>query len=67
MSDDFETAIRFGATSVRVGSAVFGIVNHKQIRSRCCGRSASVSLDIDNTTPVATNREPMLAEGSATK
>jgi PLP dependent protein len=24
MSDDFETAIRFGATNVRVGSAVFG-------------------------------------------
>ena len=24
MSADFETAIRFGATSVRVGSAVFG-------------------------------------------
>jgi hypothetical protein len=24
MSGDFETAIRFGATSVRVGSAVFG-------------------------------------------
>ena len=27
MSDDFETAIRFGATSVRVGSAVFGARN----------------------------------------
>jgi uncharacterized pyridoxal phosphate-containing UPF0001 family protein len=24
MSDDFETAIRFGATQVRVGSALFG-------------------------------------------
>lgn len=24
MSDDFETAVRFGATSVRVGSAIFG-------------------------------------------
>jgi hypothetical protein len=24
MSADFETAIRFGATSVRVGSALFG-------------------------------------------
>jgi hypothetical protein len=24
MSDDFETAVRFGATSVRVGSALFG-------------------------------------------
>jgi pyridoxal phosphate enzyme (YggS family) len=27
MSDDFETAIRYGATSVRVGSAVFGARN----------------------------------------
>ncbi len=27
MSDDFETAIRFGATSVRVGSALFGARN----------------------------------------
>ena len=25
MSEDFETAIRFGATHVRVGSAVFGV------------------------------------------
>ena len=25
MSDDFETAIRFGATQVRVGSALFGV------------------------------------------
>jgi hypothetical protein len=24
MSDDFETAIKFGATHVRVGSALFG-------------------------------------------
>jgi uncharacterized pyridoxal phosphate-containing UPF0001 family protein len=24
MSSDFETAVRFGATSVRVGSALFG-------------------------------------------
>lgn len=29
MSDDFETAIRFGATSVRVGSAVFGARAHQ--------------------------------------
>ena len=27
MSDDYETAIRFGATSVRVGSAIFGARN----------------------------------------
>jgi uncharacterized pyridoxal phosphate-containing UPF0001 family protein len=25
MSEDFETAIRFGATHVRVGTAIFGV------------------------------------------
>jgi uncharacterized pyridoxal phosphate-containing UPF0001 family protein len=30
MSADFETAIKFGATHVRVGSAIFGD-RHKQI------------------------------------
>jgi hypothetical protein len=30
---------------------VVGAVNHKRIRSSCCGVEKSVSLDIDNTTP----------------
>jgi pyridoxal phosphate enzyme (YggS family) len=30
MSDDFETAIAEGATSVRVGSAIFGVRNYPQ-------------------------------------
>lgn len=33
MSGDFETAIRFGATSVRVGSALFGARDHLTERS----------------------------------
>jgi hypothetical protein len=33
-----------------IGSIV-ALVNHRTLRSRCCGREASVSLDIDATTP----------------
>jgi hypothetical protein len=33
-----------------IGSIV-ALVNHRTLRSRCCGREASVSLDISATTP----------------
>ena len=33
-----------------VGSLV-AAVNHRRVRSGCCGREASLSLDIDTTTP----------------
>ena len=34
MSADFETAIRFGATSVRVGSALFGAAPRQALTAR---------------------------------
>ena len=33
-----------------IGSIV-ALVNHRTLRSRCCGHEASVSLDISATTP----------------
>lgn len=39
------------ALGIAVASTVIGIVNHKRIRSNCCGKKAEVSLDIENTTP----------------
>ena len=33
-----------------VGSIIVGI-NHKRIRSACCGKTFQASLDIENTTP----------------
>ena len=30
---------------------VVGAVNHKRVRSSCCGVEKTLSLDIDNTTP----------------
>jgi hypothetical protein len=39
------------AIAVSVCTAVLGIVNHKRIRSTCCGKKAEVSLDVEDTTP----------------
>ena len=36
---------------VSVATAIIAAVNHKRCKSKCCGRDASVSIDIENTTP----------------
>lgn len=30
---------------------VVQLLNHKRVRSKCCGRVAEASLDVENTTP----------------
>jgi len=39
------------AIIISLGATVITIVNHKRIRSNCCGREGSVSLDIGPITP----------------
>jgi hypothetical protein len=39
------------STVVSVGAMVIVIVNHKRIRSRCCGKETVVSIDVEATTP----------------
>lgn len=39
------------AIIVSIGGTIIGIVNHKRIRSKCCGRNLEASIDIENTTP----------------
>ena len=34
-----------------VAGGIYTAVNHKRIRSKCCGVSSEASLDIENTTP----------------
>lgn len=43
--------------ALSIGAIIMGIVNHKRIRSSCCGKEASVSLDIENTTPPAIEKK----------
>ena len=37
------------ALVVSVGGTIIGIINHKRIVSKCCGRKADLSLDIQDT------------------
>ena len=39
------------ATSVLIAGLIYKAINHKHLRSRCCGKSLDVSLDIDDSTP----------------
>jgi len=57
---DTETQTVLASVSLAVsllGSIVIGM-NHKRIRSACCGRIFSASLDIENTTPTKPVQPP---------
>lgn len=43
--------IAFCGLAVSVITAVIGAINHRRIRSNCCGQEVSASLDIESTTP----------------
>ena len=37
------------ALIISMGAMIIGVINHKRIRSNCCGREGSISLDISPT------------------
>jgi hypothetical protein len=49
------------ALVVSVGGSVLAVINHKRIRSTCCGAKIESSLDIENTTPPLVVPPPPLA------
>lgn len=55
MSDSIATQLGayagYLSLALAIGGMVVGAVNHKRIRSTCCRREASFSLDIETTTP----------------
>jgi len=50
MADD-STITSIVAIVVSLGGIVLGIVNHKRIRSNCCGKELTASIDVETTTP----------------
>jgi hypothetical protein len=41
---------------------VIGAINHKRIRSSCCGVEKSISLDIETTSPKGSEAEAIKAD-----
>lgn len=50
MSDSI--IINYCTFAVSTVTAIIAGLNHKRIRSKCCGRTMDVSVDISNTSPL---------------
>ena len=46
---DQNTVLSIVALVISIGGTIIGIVNHKRIVSKCYGRKADLSLDINDT------------------
>lgn len=40
-----------GASIIAILSLIYTALNHKKIRSKCCGREVSASIDIEPSSP----------------
>lgn len=49
--------LTYVAFAVGVLSSVLAAVNHRILRSKCCGKALEVSIDIDQTTPKDKSQE----------
>jgi hypothetical protein len=52
------------ALVISIATAVVGVINHKRIKSKCCGKEGDISIDIETTSPTPTRVTPLLAEGA---
>jgi hypothetical protein len=49
---DLNNVVGYISLVISIGSLVLGIVNHRRIRSNCCGRVGIVSIDVEQSTPI---------------
>lgn len=57
MDSTTSSALAIGSLIVSLGGSMLAIINHRRLRSNCCGAKAEVSLDIENTTPTNEKKE----------
>ena len=55
MDSQTTAAVGYCSLLLSVGAIVCGVINHKRVRSNCCGKVLSASLDVENTTPPRVN------------
>ena len=51
---DQTSLFSYVAFAISIASAIIGVINHKQIKSKCCGASGTIGIDIGPTTPTDT-------------
>lgn len=50
MDSTTSSALAIGSLIVSLGGSILAVINHRRIRSNCCGTKTEVSLDIEATT-----------------
>jgi hypothetical protein len=51
MDSQTTSVIAYCGFLMSIGTAIIASINHKRLRSSCCKKEVSVSLDIENTSP----------------
>jgi len=51
MDNETTATIGFLSLFLSIGTVILGVINHKRVRSNCCGHKVDVSFDVENTTP----------------
>jgi hypothetical protein len=62
---DAQGVIAYVGFAMSVATIVVGAINHKRIKSTCCKKEISASLDIENTTPPVVNETPSSSKSIA--
>ena len=55
---DSNTIVAYVGCVLSVIATIITAVNHKRIRSKCCGKDVTTSIDIENTSPVILSQKP---------
>lgn len=51
---DQSSILSIAAIVVSMAGSVLAVINHKRIRSSCCGKKIEASIDVESTTPIQT-------------
>ena len=46
-----DAIVSYVAIGLSVATTILAVINHKRVRSTCCGKTADISFDVENTTP----------------
>jgi hypothetical protein len=59
-----DTGAALGGTGLFISlvGIIYSAVNHKHIRSRCCGRDLEMSIDIDSTEQSKGSKSPVVSK-----
>ena len=62
MDSQTTTAIAYSGFVIGLASTIYAAINHKHVRSKCCGKKFDMSFDVDNSSPVKKGNAVIEAE-----